>query len=128
MTMRKEKRLLQMTLPWRQVGNTNEGAMLASQAGTPESQEGTPGEPVQLQQRTVGGNALPTSQGDAIGNTTGITGTEGKRTRSGQKTKPACKQLIEAMVAKIGTLTSTDVEGEIFCYQAMYPAQRSIRV
>jgi hypothetical protein len=25
------------------------------------------------------------------------------------------------MVAKNGTLTSTDVKGEIFCYQAMYP-------
>jgi hypothetical protein len=44
-------------------------------------------------------------------------------TRSGRKTKPASR-LIEAMVAEIGTLTSTDVKGEIFCYQAMYPDDR----
>ena len=92
----------------------------ASQAGTPESREGTPREPAAA---TVGGDGLPTSQGDASGSTTGITGTEVKRTRSGRKTKPASR-LIEAMVAEIGTLTSTDVKGEIFCYQAMYPDDR----
>ena len=28
------------------------------------------------------------------------------------------------MVAEIGTLTSSDIEGEIFCYQAMFPDDR----
>ena len=41
-------------------------------------------------------------------------------TRSGRKAKPI-HRLIEAMMAEVKTLTTADVEGEIMCYQAMFP-------
>ena len=93
-------------------------ATSTGQAGTPESRDLR--EPAAA---TVGGDGLPTSQGDTSGVTTEITDTEVRKTRSGRKTKPA-PRLIEAMVAEIGTLTSSDIEGEIFCYQAMFPDDR----
>jgi Reverse transcriptase (RNA-dependent DNA polymerase) len=41
-------------------------------------------------------------------------------TRSGRKAKPA-PRLIEAMATEISEATSKDVQGEIFCYVAMFP-------
>ena len=43
-----------------------------------------------------------------------------RTTRSGQKTKPITR-FLTIMAAKIHELTSGDVEGEIFCYRAMFP-------
>jgi hypothetical protein len=42
-------------------------------------------------------------------------------TRSGRKTKPIHRLTIEAMMAELSPLTANDVEGELFCYAAMFP-------
>jgi hypothetical protein len=42
-------------------------------------------------------------------------------TRSGRKTKPIRRLTIEAMMAEISPLTADDIEGELFCYAAMFP-------
>jgi hypothetical protein len=42
-------------------------------------------------------------------------------TRSGRKTKPIRRLTVEAMMAEISTVTAGDVEGELFCYAAMFP-------
>jgi hypothetical protein len=48
----------------------------------------------------------------------------GTITRSGRKTKPVSRLLLEAMTAEIEELTSTGVVGEVFSYQAMFPDDR----
>jgi hypothetical protein len=40
--------------------------------------------------------------------------------RSGRNRQPA-QRLIEAMVSEVSIMTATDVEGEIFCLQSLYP-------
>ena len=41
--------------------------------------------------------------------------------RSGRKAKPNLNKLLRAMMAEIAPLTSSNIEGEIKCYQAMFP-------
>ena len=77
------------------IGNNNPAAATAGDDGLPAPQIG--GEPTEVDQQVV--------------ETT---------TRSGRKAKPA-PRLIEAMAAEISQATADDVEGELFCYVAMFP-------
>jgi hypothetical protein len=68
----------------------------------------------------VGGDGPPTPRYEG-GASTEIDNTMVETTtRSGRKARPA-PRLIEAMTTEISDLTSHDVEGEIFCYVAMFP-------
>jgi hypothetical protein len=86
-------------------------------AGTPELQESEP--PAAA---NVGGDGSPTSQtirGDGPEKTDKHFKVQ--FTRFGRKTKPVSR-LVDAIVAEVENLTSGDIPGELFCLQAMFPA------
>ena len=72
---------------------------------------------------TDGGDGLPSPPDRTIEDATTAAQQQDKPvqvTKSGRKAKPP-PRLIEVMTAEIADRTSGDVEGEIFCYAAMFP-------
>ena len=68
----------------------------------------------------VGGDGPPTPRYEEGASTEVDNTMVETTTRSGRKARPA-PRLIEAMMTEISDLTTHDVEGEIFCYVAMFP-------
>ena len=88
-------------------------------AVSPESPANKRGEPA----AAIGGESPPTTtdNGNIIDNK--VTGRQENTRRSGRKAKPGSQlnRSLTAMTTEIKESTSSDVEGEIMCYEAMFP-------
>ncbi|KAI2496051.1 hypothetical protein MHU86_18472 [Fragilaria crotonensis] len=87
-----------------------------NQAGTPESQQ-------QSEQAAANENnrVSRTSKTGSGSHSEVVDRNTVTVTRSGRKTKPIRRLTIEAMMAELSPLTADDVEGELFCFAAMFP-------